>query len=89
VGTSVSSVEIKPERFGRYVLPDRIGVGGMAEAFRAIMSGVEGFQRKFVVKRIIAERDQSPYYVEMFVQEGADGSGRSGGGAEAACRMGR
>ena len=30
VGTSVSSVEIKPERFGRYVLLDRIGVGEMA-----------------------------------------------------------
>jgi hypothetical protein len=30
VGTSVSSVEIKPERFGRCLLLDRIGVSGIA-----------------------------------------------------------
>ena len=36
MGTSVSSVEIKPKWFGHYVLLDRIGVGGMAEVFRAI-----------------------------------------------------
>ena len=62
-------MEIKPERFGRYVLLDRIGAGGMAEVFRAVMPGVEGFQRTFVVKRILAERAQSPYFVDMFVQE--------------------
>ena len=65
----VESFEIKPERFGRYILLDRIGAGGMAEVFRAVMPGVEGFQRTFVVKRILAERAQSPYFVDMFVQE--------------------
>ena len=61
--------DINPQRFGRYVLLDRIGVGGMAEVFRAVMPGAEGFQRTFVVKRILAERAQSPYFVDMFVQE--------------------
>jgi serine/threonine protein kinase len=65
----VNSFEIKPEKFGRYILLDRIGAGGMAEVFRAVMPGVEGFQRTFVLKRILAERAQSPYFVEMFVQE--------------------
>jgi serine/threonine protein kinase len=65
----VESMQIKPERFGRYVLLDRIGAGGMAEVFRAVMPGVEGFQRTFVVKRILAERAKSPYFVDMFVQE--------------------
>ncbi|HVY38902.1 MAG TPA: serine/threonine-protein kinase [Polyangia bacterium] len=63
------SLEIKPERFGRYVLLDRVGIGGMAEVFRAVMPGAQGFQRTFVVKRIISERAQSPYFVEMFVRE--------------------
>jgi serine/threonine protein kinase len=62
-------IEITPERFGRYVLLDRIGAGGMADAFRAIMPGVEGFQGTFVVKRILSARAKSPYFVEMFIQE--------------------
>jgi serine/threonine-protein kinase len=65
----VESFEIKPEKFGRYILLDRIGAGGMAEVFRAVMPGVEGFQRTFVVKRILTERAQSQYFVDMFVQE--------------------
>ena len=40
MGTSESSVEIKPERFGRYMLLDRIGPGGMAELFRAIVTAM-------------------------------------------------
>ncbi len=61
--------EIRPEKFGRYVLLDRIGLGGMAEVFRAVMPGAQGFRRTFVVKRIIGERARSPYFVEMFVRE--------------------
>jgi serine/threonine protein kinase len=58
-----------PERFGRYVLLDRIGVGGMAEVFRAVMPGAEGFARTFVVKRILGELSRAPRFVEMFVEE--------------------
>jgi serine/threonine protein kinase len=58
-----------PERFGRYVLLDRIGMGGMAEVFRAVMPGAEGFARTFVVKRILGELSRSPRFVEMFVEE--------------------
>jgi serine/threonine protein kinase len=58
-----------PERFGRYVLLDRIGVGGMAEVFRAVMPGAEGFARTFVVKRILGELSRSTRFVEMFIEE--------------------
>ena len=51
------------------MLLDRIGVGGMAEVFRAVMPGAEGFARTFVVKRILAELSQAPRFVEMFVEE--------------------
>ena len=64
----------KPERFGRYVLLDRIGAGGMAEVFRAVMPGAQGFRQTFVVKRILAERSRATDFVDMFVQEARIGS---------------
>jgi serine/threonine-protein kinase len=60
---------IKPERFGRYVLLDRIGEGGMAEVYRAILPGPEGFKRTFVIKKILSRYNQSSKFVEMFVRE--------------------
>jgi len=66
--------EARPERFGRYVLLDRIGSGGMAEVFKAVMPGAQGFRQTFVVKRILAERSRASDFVDMFVQEARIGS---------------
>jgi serine/threonine protein kinase len=66
--------EARPERFGRYVLLDRIGAGGMAEVFKAVMPGAQGFRQTFVVKRILAERSRASDFVDMFVQEARIGS---------------
>ena len=41
----------------------------MAEVFRAVAQGVEGFQRVFVVKRIHREQSENPSLVEMFANE--------------------
>ena len=66
--------DVRPEPFGRYVLLDRIGEGGMAEVFRAIMPGAEGFKRTFVIKRILASLGQSTKFVDMFVREARIGA---------------
>src|SRR4051812_35363612 len=67
----VSDPETKShgERFGRYVLLEQIGRGGMAEVFRAVAHGVEGFQRTFVLKRILKEKSASKEFIDMFVSE--------------------
>jgi eukaryotic-like serine/threonine-protein kinase len=57
------------DHFGRYQLLERIGKGGMAEVFRAIAQGVQGFEREFVVKRIRPDKSDSPKFVQMFCEE--------------------
>jgi serine/threonine protein kinase len=53
----------------RYRLTEKIGSGGMAEVFRAIGEGPDGFERAFVVKRIHPHLSHAPEFVRMFVDE--------------------
>ena len=57
------------DHFGRYQLLERIGKGGMAEVFRAVAQGAQGFEREFVVKRIRPDKSDSPKFVQMFCEE--------------------
>src|SRR5450755_872071 len=66
---SAAAAEVFPHDFGRYVLIERIGAGGMAEIFRAMTVGTEGFRRVLVVKRIRKSLDASPEFLRMFFDE--------------------
>jgi serine/threonine protein kinase len=57
------------EQFGRYELLRRIGVGGMAEVFRAKTFGAEGFVKDVVIKRILPAFNEDPDFVTMFINE--------------------
>ena len=57
------------QRLGRYVLTELLGVGGMAEVFKARCSGPAGFERAVVVKRILPANCEDPEFVRMFVSE--------------------
>src|SRR5256885_1328796 len=43
----------KPTIFGKYLLLERVNVGGMAEVFIAKAFGVEGFERILAIKKIL------------------------------------
>jgi serine/threonine protein kinase len=58
-----------PEPFGKYVLLQRLGAGGMAEVFQAVASGPEGFQRTLVIKRMLPQLTQDEAFVQMFIDE--------------------
>jgi hypothetical protein len=54
---------------GRYRLLNRLGEGGMAELFTAEVTGVEGFSRTFVLKRLRPELATEKDAVAQFVEE--------------------
>jgi serine/threonine protein kinase len=58
-----------PTRYGRYVLLDHLGAGGMAEVFRALVVGPEQFQSVLVVKRILPHLCANQSFVKMFIDE--------------------
>jgi serine/threonine-protein kinase len=55
--------------FGRYRLLNRIGEGGMSELFIAEATGVEGFSRSFVLKRLRHELARNKEAVAQFIDE--------------------
>lgn len=60
--------EAKPF-LGRYQLQKKIAVGGMAELYLAQVSGVGGFQKQVVVKRILPQLAESEELFRMFLDE--------------------
>ena len=62
------------QQFGRYKLIERIGEGGMAEVFTAILSGAEGFERTVVIKRLRPHLALNPDAVAQFIDEAKLGS---------------
>jgi serine/threonine-protein kinase len=54
---------------GRYQLLKRIAVGGMAEIYVAKQTGVEGFEKLVVIKKILPQFARDPYFIKMFLNE--------------------
>src|SRR5262245_14751337 len=54
---------------GRYELLERIGIGGMAEVFRARLLGPEGFQKIVVIKRALPHVAGDRMGIRMFIEE--------------------
>ena len=58
-----------PGAFGRYQLLQKIGAGGMAEVYKARMSGEQGFEKIVAIKRIVPHMATNAEFVTMFVDE--------------------
>src|SRR3954471_13867112 len=65
----VSSILPQPIQFGKYTLFERIGRGGMAEVYKGRIQGPAGFERVFVVKRILPHLSDDAAFIKMFVEE--------------------
>ena len=66
--------ETNSSTFGRYRLLERLGEGGMAEIYTAVLHGAEGFRRVFVVKRLRPHVARNRAAVEQFIDEAKLGS---------------
>jgi len=58
-----------PKAVGRYQILDRLAVGGMAELFKATLTGDHGFEKLVVIKKILPHLAVDRSFVEMFIDE--------------------
>ena len=56
-------------QFGKYLLLDRIAVGGMAEVYRAKFFGAERFEKILAIKKLLPNIAEDEEFVEMFINE--------------------
>jgi len=61
--------EFLPKQFGKYQLLDKIAVGGMAELFRAKLTGVQGFEKLIAIKKIMSNLSGEENLVKSFIDE--------------------
>jgi eukaryotic-like serine/threonine-protein kinase len=64
-----------PIPFGRYNLLELIGQGGMAEIYKAKASGLEGFEKLVVIKKILPSYANNEAFIQMLIQEAKLASG--------------
>src|SRR5688572_6304561 len=57
------------QRFGPYVILDRIGDGGMAEIFLAKVQGYSGFEKLIALKKIHPRYSENQTFAQMLIHE--------------------
>src|SRR4051794_37417189 len=68
--TTSSGGQIAPgARIGKYEVVHRIACGGMAEIYLARASGIYGFEKYVVLKRILPQYAAQEEFVRMFIKE--------------------
>ncbi len=60
---------LQPQRFGKYLLLDRIATGGMAELYRAKINGAEGFEKLIAIKKILPHLVAEKDLIQAFIKE--------------------
>lgn len=57
--------------FGKYLLHERLGMGGMAEVYRATYNPEGGFQKIVALKRVLPQYAEDEQFIGMFREEAA------------------
>ena len=67
--TPATAQKRQPIPFGKYLLLDRVNIGGMAEVWRAKSFGADGFEQIVAIKRILPNIAEDEEFITMFVDE--------------------
>jgi eukaryotic-like serine/threonine-protein kinase len=67
---ALSAVRAK-DVFGKYLLHERLGMGGMAEVYRATYNPEGGFQKVVALKRVLPQFAEDEAFISMFREEAA------------------
>jgi serine/threonine protein kinase len=59
----------EPVEFGKYVLLEEIGVGGMARVYRAVRAGPMGFRKEVAIKQILPQVAQEKKQIKALINE--------------------
>ncbi len=59
----------KVEKFGKYILLEKLAVGGMAEVYLAKSNGANGVHKFVAIKRILPQYTNNPEFISMFKEE--------------------
>ena len=65
----IPGLQSQPTRLGRYELLARIATGGMGEIFLARLEGAAGFEKLYVVKRILPHLADDTRFRQMLIAE--------------------
>ncbi len=61
--------EFQPVRFGKYILLDKIATGGMAQLYKAKITGIQGFEKLIAIKMILPHLAKEKELVVSFIDE--------------------
>jgi serine/threonine protein kinase len=64
-------VSQKYERFGKYLMLEKLAMGGMAEIWLARTSGASGIGKFVAIKKILGQFSDNPEFIQMFKDEAA------------------
>ena len=67
--TNLVVVKASLSQIGRYRVEEKIGTGGMASVYRAVLEGAQGFERQVAIKVLHPHLADDKEYVEMFRKE--------------------
>ncbi len=61
--------EFQPVRFGKYLLLEKLATGGMAQLYRAKITGIEGFEKLIAIKMILPHLGKEKELISAFIDE--------------------